>query len=85
MGDGALVESASVVDAVACAVGVRERTDATSCTPYSHFKLVDMRQSFMTYVDIDAAVAVALSADSDLRARQQVLQFGRPFHNGVLA
>jgi hypothetical protein len=53
--------------------------------PHPCFEVVEQEQGLPIHVDIDAAIAIAIGAGSDLNALQQVIELCRPFNDGVLA
>jgi hypothetical protein len=53
--------------------------------PHPRFQVINQKQGLPIYVDVDAAVAIAIGAGSDLNALQQVIELCRPFNDGVLA
>jgi hypothetical protein len=52
--------------------------------PHPGFEVVDQEQGLPIYVDVEAAIALAIGSDSDLHTLQQVMELCRPFHNRVL-
>ena len=53
--------------------------------PHPCFEVVDQEQGLSINIDVDAAIASAIGAGSDLHPLQQVMEFCRPFNDGVLA
>jgi hypothetical protein len=52
--------------------------------PHPCFEVVEQEQGLPIYVDVDAAVTLAIGSGGDLHALQQVMELCRPFNDGVL-